>query len=72
MHLKLVAETDQNGDIDWVWHWRPHFHAAKPVSSFSDIALGLGGAEFHGASREAILAWITNYLIENPSEQRGV
>ena len=70
MQLKLVAETNENGAIDWVWHWRPHFAAAKPVSSFGDIAFGLGGAEFSGASREAILAWITRTLVDEPSGEQ--
>lgn len=70
MDLKLIAKMDARGEIDWVWHWRPHFTVAKPVSAFCDIAHGLEEAEFSGAGRDAILAWITCHLVDVPSHEQ--
>ena len=71
MLLLIEAKLDDMGDIDWVWHWRPHFLTAKPVSSFLDIEDGFEVAKFSGASREAIMSWFTRNLVDMPSNDQS-
>ena len=58
MSLLLVSEQDEEGAVAWVWHWRPGFRVARPLNDLSEVAQDLNQAEFYGASREDVTAWI--------------
>ena len=60
--MLFIAEQDEDGGVAWVWLWRPGFRTAKPLMSRAELPETLDRAEFHGASRDEILAWIESRL----------
>jgi hypothetical protein len=56
--LHLIAETDEDGHVVCVWRRQPGERAAQPISASTAVRVEFKHAEFHGASREAILAWL--------------
>ena len=60
--MLFIAEQDENGGVAWVWLWHPGFRTARPLMALADLPGNLDQAEFHGASRDEILAWIDSRL----------
>lgn len=58
MNLLLIAEQDRHGRVACVWYWRPDLPTARPLRRDAATPSGLDTAEFHGAPRDEILAWL--------------
>jgi hypothetical protein len=54
----LIAETDVNGAIAWVWRFGPHDRIAHPLDETSACLDALADFDVSGASKEAVLGWL--------------
>lgn len=57
--IKLIAETDEFGNVLWLWRQRPGERMARPVKELLSLDLELKTSVTEGASLDAILAWLT-------------
>lgn len=64
MKLILVSEQNEEGEIAWVWVWRPGMRTARPLGREPEILQELDHCEVYGASRENVLDWICSRLTD--------
>ncbi|MGD9295472.1 MAG: hypothetical protein PVI41_11360 [Roseobacter sp.] len=55
-----VAETDENGRVEWVWVSEPGRTPARPVRNFSSHMEKLQTGEVVGAPRAAVVNWVND------------
>lgn len=54
----LIAETNEVGNIEWVWVHRRGQRSPKPVDKAKLSLSDLDGFEIHGASRKELADWL--------------
>ena len=54
----LIAESDENGCLSWVWIWPEHQLTARPFDPEQDSLRTLGAFEVYGATRDQVVAWL--------------
>jgi hypothetical protein len=57
--VKFIAETDEFGNVLWLWRQKPCERMARPVKELLSLDLELKTSVTEGASLDAILAWLT-------------
>lgn len=60
----LIAETGENGEIDWVWIKTAAEPIPRPLSRSGGIGLIPEQFDVIGATREAIAAWLAGFDFE--------
>lgn len=55
----LIAETDEDGKIEWVWVHRETDRTPKPLNRDTFPVSELGHFEVHGASSRAVKDWLS-------------
>lgn len=54
----LIAETDESGNVEWVWVSRGDTRKTKPLDRARPLPFDLDDCEIAGASRDAVQAWL--------------
>lgn len=54
----LIAETDEIGNVEWVWVKRKTHKAPMPLDRNNFKASDISEFEIHGASRKAVTDWL--------------
>lgn len=57
--IKFSVETDEFGNVVWLWRLKPGERMARPVRVLLTLDLELKTCVTEGASIDAILAWFT-------------
>jgi hypothetical protein len=57
--MKFIAETDEAGDVLWLWRLRAGERMARPVRDLDAIDLELKTCVTDGATLDAVLSWLT-------------
>lgn len=57
--IRFFAETDEFGNVVWLWCLKPGERMARPVRDVLSLDLELKTCVTEGASIDAILAWLT-------------
>lgn len=58
MQKYLIAETDECGNVEWVWMSRGDTRQTKPVDRSQSLPFDFEECEIAGASRAAVRAWL--------------
>ena len=58
MGPELIAETDGDGHVLWVWIVEPKTRRARPVRDPAAARQALGAATCHGASLASVERWL--------------
>ncbi|MEM6481031.1 MAG: hypothetical protein AAF922_01905 [Pseudomonadota bacterium] len=54
----LIAETDEFGNVEWVWVSRGDTRRTKPLDRARGMTINLEDCEIAGASRAAVREWL--------------
>ncbi len=57
--MKFIAETDQSGNVIWLWRLLPGNQKPRPVQDLDPIEIELKSSVIAGASLDAVLTWLT-------------
>lgn len=57
--IRFFAETDEFGNVVWLWRLKPGERMARPVRDLLTLDLELNACVTEGASIDAIFAWLT-------------
>jgi hypothetical protein len=52
--MLLIAETNEDGEVCYVWQKQPDDRVAQPVKRYAQVESSLSRADFSGATPEAI------------------
>lgn len=58
MKKYLIAETDEFGEVAWVWVSRGDTRKTRPLNRKDALSFELDDCEVTGASRAAVQAWL--------------
>ncbi|MEM6576969.1 MAG: hypothetical protein AAF678_00630 [Pseudomonadota bacterium] len=58
MRKYLIAETDEWGDVTWVWMGQTDTRQTKPLDPGDPLPCDFDECEIAGASRAAVRAWL--------------
>lgn len=58
MKRYLIAETDEFGNVQWVWLSRGDTRKTKPLDRARPLPFDVDECEIAGASRDAVQAWL--------------
>lgn len=64
--IRFIAETDEAGQVVWVWRFGPDDRVAKPVQPPCAHLVALGQADFFGAPEASMKDWLKRHAAGMP------
>jgi len=58
--MRFIAETDEAGNVLWLWRLQPGERMARPIRDLTTLDLELKTYVTDGASLDAVLAWVAH------------